>query len=162
MAKHLTYITLNRHTLRPVSGDYPPRMNQPVMLVTAWYDQKGQDHGLNPGLLNLFPWPHSCFPDMLASGRMFCEIHVLKPWPCLCLKGERGKEGHRMQAHPFKASLLTSSFRKRLSRRWVSSSVQRSQSMVSQKIHRFFSFLSKEMWDFVWSHCDPYRLLKAE
>ena len=68
-------------------------------------------------------------------------------------KRKRGKEGHRdVSSSIFSLVCSLQVSERRLSRRWVSSSVQRSQCIVSQKMHRFFfSFLSRRMWDFV---CD--------
>ena len=123
--------------------------------MTRWYNQKGTG-------LRLEPWSPeslSITPQLLSWRSGFQEGHSVKftLWShdlgCVW-KRKRGKEGHR-DASSSIFSLVCSLHvsEKRLSRRWASSSGQRSQSMVSQKIYRvfFFPFLSRRMWDFV---CD--------
>lgn len=111
--------------------------------MTRWYNQKGTG-------LRLEPWSPeslSIIPQLLSWRSGFQEGHSVKftLWShdlgCVW-KRKRGKEGHR-DASSSIFSLVCSLHvsEKRLSRRWASSSGQRSQSMVSQKIYRVFFFL---------------------
>lgn len=122
--------------------------------MTEWYNQKGTG-------LRLEPWSPeslSITPQLLSWHAGFQEGHSVRFtfWShdlgCVW-KRKRGKEGHRdASSSIFSLVCSLQVSERRLSRRWASSSVQRSQSMVSQKICRFFfPFLSRRMWDFV---CD--------
>ena len=83
---------------------------------TKWQSdmiRKGQDHSLNPGLLNLFPWLHSCFPDMLASRKDILWDSCSEAMTLLV--SERGKEVKKvteMQAHPYSAWSVHFKFQK--------------------------------------------------
>ena len=95
-------------------------------------------------------WFHSYFPDTLASQEGHSVRLTSYSHDLACVWKQRGgKEGHR-EASSSIFSILVSE--RKLHRRWVSSSLQRWQSMICPKIHRFFFFfLSRRMWDFV---CD--------
>ena len=123
---------------------------------TKWQSdtiRKGQDHGLNPGLLNLFPWPHSCFPDMLASRKDV--LWDSRSEAMTLLMSERGKEVKKvteMQAHPYLAWSAHFKFQKG---DWAGDGFlalcKDPKVWFLRKLVDFFSFLSRRMWDFV---CD--------
>ena len=121
--------------------------------MTEWYNQKGTGSWLepwSPESLSMTPqllsW-HAGFQEGRSVRFTFWSHDLACVW-----KRKRGKEGHR-DASSSIFSLICSLqvSERRLGRRWVSSSVQRSQVWFLRKLVDFFSFLSRRMWDFV---CD--------